>query len=343
MSSPDLFPVNFNDRYHLIAFVRMTREMYRDLSFLDPRASRMGPDLFTMNFDDLLLYNRQVKPSPACLHLILHTALCCSTLLARYLDLISPCFVLREPNFFAQIAMRRPRGPFDISSGVKPAANMQEDEWEQIFDLGMQLMARTYAPGETVIIKVNDLCNVLGEVSLKRDSRTKILFLFVGLRTFVLSSLQSEKRRAWVKRRLLDNELTIKEIPQLAEIETKSLTDAQGGAFLWLLNSALCSRMLGGPYGDRVSTLDGELVSESPRETLGTVAEFFDVTLDQAQLEAALVHPSISRYSKNLMKPYSTESRHEHIRDLEDRFGVEADAGVEWATRIKPELEFGTA
>jgi hypothetical protein len=341
MSSPRLFPVNLDPRRHTISLVPMSRDRYRNLSFLDPRSSRMGPDLYTMNFDDLLLYNDNIEAHSAPVHFILHTALCCSTLLARYLDLIPASFVLREPTVLAQIAMFRPSNPSSLKS--PESGKMKVQNWTNIFALGIRLLSRTYRVDDIVVIKVNDLCNVLGDKLLMNDARTKIVFLYVGLRTFIVSVLRTEKRRAWLRRRLLDNQMAIQMFPRLADVDTTSLSDAEAGAFLWLLNSALCHRFSMGVDSSRVAVLNGDGVAESPREAVRTVAGFFGFTLEEAQLKEILAHPSVSRYSKDLSQVYDLESRRQDLRKLEDSLGSEADKGIEWALQTKQGLEFGTA
>jgi hypothetical protein len=42
-------------------------------------------------------------------------------------------------------------------------------------------------------------------------------------------------------------------------------------------------------------------------------------------------HPSISRYSKDLSRPYDADSRQKEMAGLQNCWGEEADAGIEFA------------
>ncbi len=343
MSSPQLFPINLDNRRHLVSFVRMSRRGYRNMSFLDPRASPMGPDLYTVNFDDLLLYDANSIHRSAPIHYVLHTALCCSTLLARYFDLISSCLVLREPNMLAQIAIRRPFGLAEAGTNNGQHIHKGVEEWQQQLSICLKLLGRTYTANEVVVIKVNDACNFIGDVLLSNDARSKIVFLYVEIRTFLLSVLKSQRRRTWLRRRLADNRKAAQAVPLLSAIDTASLSDAERGAYLWLINSAICDRLRTGLDSERVLPLDGERVAEAPKETLRIVGDFLGLPLEEPQLEKMLVHPSISRYSKDLSQTYNVNSRRNEAKTLEAQFGDEVEQGIEWARRIKNELQFSPA
>src|SRR4029077_2368313 len=133
MLSPELYPIGINRLRHLVSFVRMSPDRYRNTSFLDPGATSLAPSVYTFNLDDLLLYGLHVPNHAAPVHYVFHTAYCCSTLLARYLDLIPPCFVLREPGVLAQIAMLRPRRNAELNSVPTGAATA--DEWQDLMNL----------------------------------------------------------------------------------------------------------------------------------------------------------------------------------------------------------------
>jgi hypothetical protein len=337
MLSPGLYPIGIDRLRHLVSFVPMSPDRYRNSSFLDPAATRMGPDVYTFNLDDLLLYDLHVSNHRVPVHYVFHTAFCCSTLLARYLDLIPPCFVLREPGILAQIAMLRPRG--------NPASNLGHsastaDEGQTLLNLVMRLLTRTYASEDIVIIKVSDFCNSLGDALLKVDTRSRIVFLYVPLRTFILSVLKRQSRRVWLRRRLRDTRKVAGSFPELASVDPGRLRDAEGAAYLWLLNRALYNDLRMGEHSARVLAFDGDTVAESPKRAVAEIAAFFRLTLSEQSLSQLLAHPSVGRYSKDLSLQYDVESRRDALAEMRGRFGMEAEKGVEWACRITQRLEF---
>jgi hypothetical protein len=284
-----------------------------------------------VNLDDLLLYNRCVPRTPASMHYILHGAFCCSTLLSRYLDLVRGCFVLREPTILAQLGVLK----FSMMSRAgESLSERREGVWEQLMNLGLALMNRTYAPDDTVVIKVNDLCNALGDVLLSSDPRSKIVFLSVDLRTFLLSCLKSEKRRNWVRMRLRNTSKIAASVPILANVDLASLSDAEAAAYIWLLNVTLCQGLRSGSNSARVMVLDGGQVAENGSDVVRAVTKFFELQLSGDDLSAIPLDCTSSRYSKDRSREYDSRVRRNDLIALEVSLGREADAGMDWVSRM---------
>ena len=63
------------------------------------------------------------------------------------------------------------------------------------------------------------------------------------------------------------------------------------------------------------------------------IADLCGLALNNEKLEGMLSHPSISKYSKDLSRPYDANSRTSEITELERCWSTEADIGMEWAAR----------
>jgi hypothetical protein len=153
------------------------------------------------------------------------------------------------------------------------------------------------------------------------------------LRHFLLAILKSEDRRNWVRFRVHTAAREAAACPPLSSIDPNDLNDSEAAAYLWLTNSFLCAQ-LSDEYGPRVLVLDGERLVESPEEALPQVASTAGLSLDEQLLKWMLTHPSISRYSKDSSKRYDAASRRAELAELDQRWGAEADAGIEWAASI---------
>ncbi len=68
---------------------------------------------------------------------VLHSAFCCSTLPARYLQLIPLCFVLKEPRLLTDMAMAMP-APVADCKGDTPIGGEWSD-WTRLLDLSVNL------------------------------------------------------------------------------------------------------------------------------------------------------------------------------------------------------------
>jgi hypothetical protein len=326
LASPDLMPLQLDLGRQRVQFVPLTAGEYRNAAFLDDRTQRKTPRVCHVDLRGLLEHLR-CRQLPRPVHYVLHGALCCSTLLARYLEGLSDCFVLKEPFLLTQIAMLR----YGASVDGTASRNQIAAEWPSWFDMSTFLLARSYGASDSVVIKVNDLCNALGEDLLARDSRSKILFLQSPLKTFLLSALNSFERRRWVRGRLLVVGCLFARIPFLADVEPSDLSDSEAAAALWLFNCAVCQFMLSGPAAHRVMTLNGEAVADRPRDTLCIAREFFG--LGAADAGADLTDIPSSRHAKDISVPYDAHARARDRTKTEAQFGAETEAGIAWAMR----------
>jgi hypothetical protein len=202
-------------------------------------------------------------------------------------------------------------------------------------------LARTYAPEDTVIIKVNDRCNSLGEVLLEQDSRSKIIFIAIELKTFIVSTLKSEVRRNWLRTRLYDAERDAAAFPALAPINVGKLSDAHAAAFLWSLNSSICRR-LRTRNPARVHIVDGEQIPGNAEAIVRQCLIDFNIPFEEQQLTWTVNHAAASKYSKDPSRPYDGESRRRDLLDAEQRIGEELEEGTRWfAANFSDETKFG--
>jgi len=324
--SPDFYPLRMDFDNGALSFVPMTRAAYKSSSFLDGRIQAAGPERYDIPAADVLHVAAEASPPPNRVHYIFHAAFCCSTLLARYLELIPPCFVLKEPLLLTQMAVVRPR-PFGPNDGaIEPA------EWTRLFDLCVRLLGRGYAAEDIVAIKVNDICNSLGEMLLARDPASKAVFVTIGLKDFLLVLLKSPDRRQWLRGRLLKARKDAVIVPELAEFDPVRMSDAEGGAYLWALNEALRVRLCGLGQS-RVLTLPGEQISETPERAVRTVANHFGIPVSQGLPKNIFSDATAARHAKDPARTYDARSRRKELKTLQKQIGPEADRGAEWAAK----------
>jgi hypothetical protein len=316
--NPDICPLRINSQTGLLTCVRLSRQAYRDWISLGMNGARQhGEEIYQFRVDDVLLAAAKQQPFPGPTHYILHMAYCCSTLLTRYLDLLSSCFVLKEPQVLAELAL-----------AYKP----DEPLWDEHFNLLVRLLSRTYEKREVAIIKAHVPCNVLGERLLKHNPASAITFLVTPLRSFVLSVLKSQVRRRRVRYWLKH---IAPAVDRLASINVRDLMDGQAAVCFWVLNRCLCDQLCSGPNGSRVLVVDGDRVADSPHHVLPAVAARFGLFIDKDQLKSLLDHPSVHHHAKHPSRPYDALSRLEEMNALGKYCGSEADASIAWATSMK--------
>jgi hypothetical protein len=329
MSSPDFYPVRADMVRRIISFAYLTRKDYRNWSFLDDRELNNIQERYVANIDDICFYDANVSAHSGIMHYVLHPAFACSTLLTRYLDLIPSCLTVREPSLLTQLASTRPRHPTAHGPDFDTATN----DWMRLLKIVLKLLARRYVSSDIVIVKPHDACNSLGEYLLEHDSGSKIVFLSIDLRTFLLSVLKAKQRRIWLRARIENATKDASAREQLQDVDHKNLTDAQAGAYLWLLNSTLCKRVKRAEPG-RVLVISGAAVAESPRITLQTVINFLGLAFGDGQLNTILDDPSISTHSKDMSRAFDPTARERDLTKAEETFGTEVNRGLEWCQKI---------
>jgi hypothetical protein len=309
--SPEFYPQWVDFENNLLHFVHMSRESYRNSVFLDVRTQHLGEPIQKINLDDVLRASAGNDAKSPRVHYILNTAFCCSTLLARYFELFPDCFVLKEPNMLSQLAT------------VEPGS---VSRWEDIFQLCVKLLSRTYLESERPVIKVHEACNVLGD-RLLQDPEITITFLSTPVRRFVLSVLKEEFRRGWVRRRV--NQMSQR--PEFAELfqdlDVAGLSDAQVACCMWLANHLLSRRLCS---SEHVLLLNGDDVAERPLQALTRIAKAGGFAVSEKQLDAIVSDPSVSRYSKNPSIPFNATSRQQEMEQFDQQWGYEAQVAIDW-------------
>lgn len=220
--------------------------------------------------------------SPAPLRFILHSAFCCSTLLARAFDAPGLAMGLKEPVILNDLIGWQLRG----GDGRQIAGALQDS---------LRLLARPFAPGEAVVIKPSNLCNAMGPLMLQLRPEAKALLLYAPLPVFLGSvARKGMDGRLWVR------ELLVKQLKQglhgfgFSGEDYLGQTDLQIAAMGWMAQHALFARMAA-QFGDRVFTLDSELLLAQPGAVMAALCRFFDVALD---VPAVVAGPIFGQHSK---------------------------------------------
>lgn len=326
LEHPEFFPLQIDLRRQAVVFVQMSREAFRRSSFLDQRVALAGPATRRVGLD--VLFERLSPRLARCpVHFILHGAFCGSTLLARHLDELPRCLVLKEPHLLAQIAKLRTTG-LSGTPGLRP--------WEDWFEMGLSLLSRTHADDTAVLIKAPDQINWLASRLLDRDPRAKIIFLCAPLRVFLLATLKSADRRKWLRSRGRGLHLQLAQVPFHDAVVIDALTDVQLGAALWLLNNFLCSNLMARADSDRLLVMSSEDLIHRPMEKFHQVVEFLGLARDEDIRSTLEAFRPINYYSKtpDLPGQYDAEMRSAVLAAIDAQFGEEVEEGVVWAKRM---------
>jgi hypothetical protein len=215
LATPDFFPMQIDAQRNSILFVQMSRQSFKQSVFLDQRAVLAGTTTISAEIPKLMGRHGE-RP----MHFILHGAFCGSTLLARYLEILPDCLVVKEPSVLFQLS-RLQDGPVEAA----PCP------FEVRLGVTLGLLARGYPGDRAVIVKANDRCSWMGNLLLDHDASTKIIFVSAPLKVFLLQALKDDDRRQFVRAR-------VEQAGRGHGAGALSLWgDGQRAAALWLLKS----------------------------------------------------------------------------------------------------------
>ena len=273
----------YDESQDLVHFVRLTREGHRAVTFItDEYIPAEAPRLVLRRGDVAA-----AAGPPAPLHFIFHSAYCCSTVLARAVDIEGVSMGLKEPLILNDLVGWRRRGADPLRLGA-------------MLDLTLTLLARPFAPGETVVVKPSNVLNGLAPAILGMRAQSRALLLHAPLPDFLRSIA---RKGLWGRR--WARELFIGQLRDgivdlgLGEQHYLDLTDIQVAAASWLAQQAVFAQLVARFGPARVRTLDSATLMERPAEAMAALSDLFGFGLDGPAIEAVLAGPAFTSHSKS--------------------------------------------
>lgn len=277
---PDWLAHRYDPQHDAVHFVHAPRLSRKSIPFLTDQYLKPEQAPRILSRSDALAAARP----PAPVHFILHSAFCCSTLLARAFDIPGITFSIREPQILNDVVGWRHRGAQPARIG-------------EVLDSSLKLLARPFESGEACIVKPSNVLSGLSEAALAVRPDSSCVLLYAPIRVFLAS----------IARKGMDGRLWARELlsKQLAEglvdlgFEPRDYlrhTDLQAAAIGWLAQHQLFAR-LSRRWPDRVRTLDSEILVARPTETLVASAALFGLSLDPDRI-STIVDDVFSRDAK---------------------------------------------
>ncbi len=238
------------DRYDpghdAVHFRRVTRDEHRAATFLTDEYLRPAEKVAVHRPKAMA-----AGPAAGQLHYIFHSAFCCSTLLARAVDVPGVAMGLKEPVILNDLFGWKARGA-------------QAGELAAVLGDACALMARPFGKREAVVVKPSNLVNGFASAMLTVRPEARALLLHAPLPVFLGSVARKGMwGRVWVR------DLLVKQIgdgtqwPGMTISEFLALTDLQAAAIGWLAQHAIFAR-LAARWPTRVRSLDSETLMADP-------------------------------------------------------------------------------
>jgi len=259
------------------------------------------------------------------LHFIFNTSFCCSTLLARALEVTRVSESLREPNILVDVAARL----------IETPGGQNGPELE----LALRLLERPLESNEAIIVKPSNFANRLLEpvLALRKSSRAVLLYSDVG--TYLRSVLKRGLLARINARRLYQNLVAWTELEfGFSDDETFQQSDLQVAALAWLMQiahfQAIADRL--GPK--RVTVVDAADLLSEPATILQQVQSLFGLDLDDGQLSEIVKGPAFAKHSKSSNVDYNPEARERDHEALMQLHGEELAMVLQWLDAVAAHL-----
>lgn len=319
VSNPEWLPHDYDWRSDALVFAHLPRDAQRGAVFLDSRfvkAELSAP----APVPELSVEAARENAGP--MHFIFHTAFCCSTLLARALDIPGVSMGLKEPGVLASFAeywsnSRRTPGAFAALS------------------LTLDLLSRPLSPGETQILKPSNVVNHIVPQMLHARPDSKALILYSSLDSFLRAIARRGHEGRTFARQVYQQFAPVIPIEHgFTEADMVLLTDLQIAAQAWMMQAAYLDAIAKRFGRDSVRTLSSDRFLADTTGTLAEVGQFFDLDLDHARAAAIANGPVFNEHAKEFGRPFDAASFAEQHKQAGATYAEEISAAKNWARNL---------
>lgn len=289
-ASPDHYLHSFEG--DVAVFVPMDRAAYHRSIFLDHRISPAATGTMRVPVAGL---SGDSKP----ISWIFHIAHCGSTLLARALDRPEAGLVLREPAALRQI-------------GIAP------DSAKLAVVLAM--LGKRYLPDAPTIVKANVPVNFILSDIVANAKPIRAIFMYCGLRDYLLAVLRSDGHRNWVR------QVTDQFVAHMGN--RPALTDAERAAALWRAQLARFSEAIAKSPNARA--MDSEIFFSDPGQAVEATAHHLGAILTRDQIAATVSGPLFATHAKRPDASFDNAARLARKAQLERTISAELEEAERW-------------
>lgn len=267
------------------------------------------------------LESEQTKAPP----FIFHTAFCCSTLLARALDVPGVALALKEPDILMGLA-----NALRVDEQLRQSPARMSALVRTVFGL----LGRRFSAGEPVLIKPTNSANNL--VPYAVESGARVILLYGGLRDFLISVLKKgEACKSFVRQQYNIFALDPAGLGTIPQRQAVAFTDLQACALVWRHQMELFQRVLASAPPDQVASLEFTSLLDAPAAVLREVARHLELDHSEATLESVASGEIFTKNSKFADQEYSTDQREQDASQVGERYADALDLIENWATQLK--------
>lgn len=320
LNDPHWFPAALDAASRTMTFLRTDRAALSAAPFLDERFTQTQKNPVTLPLSDVFAHTPQASAPP---HWIFHTAFCCSTLMARAMDVPGHSLSLKEPGILMGLAN---------ANRVAQQQGLSAKDLRQLTDAVFALLARRFSPSEAIIIKPTNPANPVAADALAQGHRA--IFMVSELKDFLISVLKKgEACKAFM--RTLYNIFALDPAPlgKIPQRQALTFTDLQITTLVQQHQMEFMTG-LGQTFAAQTRAFDGNKLPANPQAFLEAAAHHFDLGWTSTTAEQQASSEVFSRNSKFDDEMYSGDARAEDAAEIEAIHSEALSVTLQWAATL---------
>lgn len=321
-TDPDLLLYQLDLVNAKFQFMKVCEASYRNSVFMDERILHTNRQIVEFPITELMDFIARSKMRAEKPGFIFHTSFCCSTLLARSLDVAGRTLVLREPWALYQYSAIRQRL---VDSG------QWNRDYQSLLDAVLTLLSKTYAPTEQVVIKPSNLANgMIGDLLTLRPFAGALL-LYSDLENFMISQLKKpEATKLKIPRLAASVAAMVNYREYFPHIVPGALPHLHAVAVLWHAQMMLFAAELEN-HPQNLRTLSMEKLLAEPEASLQASIRWLRLPLDREHVASVIEGPIWRSHAKVPELPYDVTAREDENRRLLGQYERDINEVLQWA------------
>lgn len=310
-----------------LEFLRMDAEAYRASTFLDHRIRTASQQPVSVSIPALMPLLGVAEAAKS--FYIFHTSFCCSTLLARCMDVHGVTMALKEPLVLMQLANEKRLGR-DVAMGT--------DAWRRLVRLVLWALARPGRQARGVVIKPTNAANNLVEDIAGDPGTSGMVFLYSSLERFLASVIRKgEPCRIFVRKMFNILMMDSERLRNWPPAQLLGMTDLQVAALVWHLQMDHYMQMLQKYPDANIHTLDCDSFLEKPAETLAALFGYLGESLPAGVIQQIVESDIFRSNAKNDVQEYDSAMREDEFQRVKGDYRGTLEAVVSWSWELRPE------
>jgi hypothetical protein len=323
VADPEWVPHTYDLDGTSLTFVHVPAERREALMFLSDEHFAGKFDKVALPVDAVAAEAAEAERGPV--HFLFHTSFCCSTLLARALEVPGKSVALREPDVLINLANRVIRS--------------DDPGNRQRLELVLRLLERPLAPGAATVVKPTNFANRLLELVLASRPDSRAILLYSDVETFIRSLLKRGMFGRIFGRQLFTQLRAWSPVQfGYSPDELLQQTDAQVAALAWLMQIQHFDAVARAFGPGRVMVLDSASLLGDPAAALGKAQNLFGLGLTAEQVRAIASGPVFSRHSKFAGRDYDAAAREQEHRAAAEAHADELQMVVQWIQAVAQQI-----